>query len=279
MADPAASAQPALRAEAVSLGYGNRPVIERLDLAAPPGQLTAIVGPNACGKSTLLRALARLLSPTEGRVVLDGKDLHRLPTKQLARHLGLLPQSPKAPDGIVVADLVARGRHPHQGWLGRWSAADDAAVAEALALTATTELHDRVVDELSGGQRQRVWIAMALAQGTSILLLDEPTTYLDVRHQVEVLDLLVDLIEERGTTVVMVLHELNLAVRYANHLVCLAGGALRAAGPPDLVVTEELIREVFDMDNRVVVDPVTGGPLVVPVGRHRRRVPHGPASE
>ncbi|MCP3425648.1 ABC transporter ATP-binding protein [Rothia sp. AR01] len=218
--------------EGLSLGYGERTVVEGLDLSILPGRVTAIVGANACGKSTLLRSMSRLLAPRAGGVLLDGRKVHEMPAKQLARTLGLLPQSPVAPEGITVAELVGRGRHPHQRLLSRWSREDDDAVAEALEATATGELMDRPVDELSGGQRQRVWIAMALAQRTELLLLDEPTTFLDVSHQVEVLDLLTDLNRTRGTTVVMVLHDLNLAARYADRLVMLAGGRLHAAGPP-----------------------------------------------
>ncbi|MBZ5741212.1 ABC transporter ATP-binding protein [Nocardioides mangrovi] len=257
-----------LQVEDVTLGYGDRVVVDSFDLAVPPGRITAIVGANACGKSTLLRAMSRLLAPRTGRVVLDGKDLHRLPTKQVARTLGLLPQSPIAPEGIVVADLVARGRSPHQGVLSRWSAEDDRAVAEALTLTDTLELADRPVDELSGGQRQRTWIAMALAQHTDILLLDEPTTFLDVSHQVDVLDLLTDLNRQRGTTIVMVLHDLNLAARYADHLIAVRDGRLHAAGDPADVLSVETVRAVFGMDSQVVPDPVSGRPMVLPIGRH-----------
>ncbi len=213
------STTPSLRAAGLSVGYRDRIVIESLDLAVPPGQITAIVGANACGKSTLLRAMARLLSPRRGAVLLDGRAVHQMPAKELARSLGLLPQAPIAPEGISVSDLVGRGRHPHQRVFSRWSPQDDLAVAQALEATATVDLADRNVDELSGGQRQRVWIAMALAQRTDVLLLDEPTTFLDVRHQLEVLDLLTDLNRDRGTTIVMVLHDLNLAARYADHLV------------------------------------------------------------
>ena len=257
-----------LQVENVTLGYGDRTVVDSLDLAVPPGRITAIVGANACGKSTLLRALARLLPPRCGRVVLDGHDLHRLPTKQVARTLGLLPQSPIAPEGIVVADLVSRGRNPHQGMLTRWSAQDDAAVADALRITDTLELADRSVDELSGGQRQRVWLAMALAQHTDILLLDEPTTFLDVSHQVDVLDLLTDLNLQRGTTIVMVLHDLNLAARYADHLIAVCAGRVHAAGRPEDVLTSEVVREVFGLDSQVIPDPVSGKPMVLPIGRH-----------
>lgn len=257
-----------LTVENLELGYGNRTVVEDLDLAVPPGKITCIVGANACGKSTLLRSMSRLLAPRGGHVLLDGKDVHRLPAKQLARTLGLLPQSPIAPEGIVVADLVGRGRHPHQRVLSRWSREDDAAVADALAATHITELAERSVDELSGGQRQRVWIAMVLAQQTDLLLLDEPTTFLDVSHQVEVLDLLTDLNRDRGTTIVMVLHDLNLAARYADHLVAMAAGRIHAAGDPAEVLTSDLVEAVFGLDSRVISDPVSGKPLVLPVGRH-----------
>ncbi|EHK82754.1 ABC transporter ATP-binding protein [Rhodococcus pyridinivorans] len=257
-----------LIAENLELGYGNRTVVENLDLQVPPGRITCIVGANACGKSTLLRSMSRLLSPRGGHVLLDGKDVHRLPAKKLARTLGLLPQSPIAPEGIVVADLVGRGRHPHQRVLSRWSREDDAAVADALAATHTTELAERSVDELSGGQRQRVWIAMVLAQQTDLLLLDEPTTFLDVSHQVEVLDLLTDLNRDRGTTIVMVLHDLNLAARYADHLVAMADGSIYVSGDPSDVLTGETVKAVFGLDSRVISDPVSGKPLVLPVGRH-----------
>ena len=258
----------ALAAEGVTLGYGDRTIVDSLDLRVPAGRVTTIVGANACGKSTLLKAMARLLTPSSGQVLLDGKAIHRLPTKQVARVLGLLPQSPIAPDGIAVSDLVSRGRHPHQGALSRWTSADDAAVARALEATDVTHLADRPVDELSGGQRQRVWIAMALAQETDVLLLDEPTTFLDISHQIDVLDLLTDLNRERGTTVAMVLHDLNLAARYADHLVAMAQGQIIAAGDPGDVLTEETVRRVFGLDSRVVPDPLTGRPMVIPIGRH-----------
>lgn len=261
-----------LSVEAVTLGYADRTVVDSFDLQVPPGRITCIVGANACGKSTLLRAMARLLRPRGGRVLLDGKDLHSMATKQVARTLGLLPQSPVAPEGIVVADLVARGRHPHQGMLARWTKEDDEAVAEALLMTGTAELADRSVDELSGGQRQRAWIAMSLAQQTDVLLLDEPTTFLDVSHQVDVLDLLTDLNRQRGTTIVMVLHDLNLAARYADHLIAVREGRLHAAGAPEEVLTSEVVRDVFGMDSQVVDDPVSGKPIVLPIGRHHVRV-------
>ncbi|GAB3387495.1 ABC transporter ATP-binding protein [Humibacter soli] len=258
-------------ADDVTLAYGDRIIVDGLDLTVPPGRITAIVGANGCGKSTLLRALARIVSPKSGSILLDGKALRDTPTKQIARTLGLLPQSPTAPEGIAVADLVGRGRHPHQRFLTRWSGGDDEAVARALAVTGTTELADRAVDELSGGQRQRVWIAMALAQETEVLLLDEPTTFLDVAHQVEVLDLLADLNHERGTTIVMVLHDMNLAARYADHVFAMRSGRIVAAGTPDEVMTEQVIGAVFDLDCAVISDPVSGAPLVLPRGRHHAR--------
>jgi iron complex transport system ATP-binding protein len=257
----------------LSLGYDERTVVDHVTTRVPDGAVTVVVGANACGKSTLLRGLARLLRPRSGQVLLDGKSIHGIPTKEVARTLGLLPQNPVAPEGVTVVDLVGRGRAPHQGRFQRWGAADEAAVARALEVTGTLDLADRVVDELSGGQRQRVWIAMALAQETDLLLLDEPTTYLDVAHQVEVLDLLHDLNATRGTTVVMVLHELNLAARYADHLVAMADGRIVAEGPPREVITQERVTEVFGMQCRVVEDPVSGTPLVVPIGRHHSRRP------
>ena len=257
-----------LVADHLRLAYDDRDVVEDLSVAIPTGRFTVIVGPNACGKSTLLRALARLLTPRHGTVLLDGEEIRRIPTRTVAQRLGILPQQPIAPDGITVEDLVSRGRHPHQRWFRQWSADDEDAVAAALAATSTTDLADRSVDELSGGQRQRVWIAMAIAQGTDILLLDEPTTFLDLTHQIDVLDLLTDLNRERGRTVVCVLHDLNLACRYAHHLVAMRTGRIVAEGDPATVVTEDLVREVFGLDARVVPDPISGTPLIVPIGRH-----------
>lgn len=265
------SAPTRLYAEGVSLGYDDRTVVDDLTVAIPDGKVTVIVGGNGCGKSTLLRGMARLLHPRGGAVLLDGEAVHTMPTKQVARRLGLLPQNPIAPEGVTVVDLVGRGRHPHQSALRRWSRDDDRAVAEALALTDTTDLAERVVDELSGGQRQRVWIAMALAQGTDLLLLDEPTTYLDVAHQVEMLDLLAELNLRAGTTIVMVLHDLNLSARYADRLVAMKAGRVVAEGTPAEVVTEDNVRDVFGLESRVIPDPVSHTPLVVPVGRHLGR--------
>jgi iron complex transport system ATP-binding protein len=260
-----------LTVDGVRLAYGDRVVVEDLTLTIPAGSTTVIVGANASGKSTLLRAMARLLKPTRGAVLLDGRAIHQQPTREVARVLGLLPQQPTAPGGIAVADLVARGRHPHQGAFRRWSAADERAVADALVATGVADLAERSIDELSGGQRQRVWIAMALAQETDLLLLDEPTTFLDVEHQMQVLDLLTDLNRDRGTTIVMVLHDLNLAARYADELVAVRDGALYASGPPADIVTERLVHEVFGLESRIIPDPLTGKPLVLPIGRHHVR--------
>lgn len=255
---------PQLRAEGIRVGYDNRTVIDGLDLAIPTGQMTAIIGANACGKSTLLRALGRLLPTRSGSVVVDGRDIHTIPTREVAQRIGVLPQAPTTPEGITVADLVARGRYPYQRWWRQWSAEDEVAVTGALAATNTSDLADRSVDELSGGQRQRVWIAMILAQGTDMLLLDEPTTYLDIAHQVEILDLLAGLNDSDGRTVVAVLHDINHACRYAHHLIAMCGGQVVAEGAPRQVLTDDLVREVFGLDVVVVDDPVTGTPLVVP---------------
>ncbi|MDT0203479.1 ABC transporter ATP-binding protein [Nocardioides sp. AE5] len=268
-----------LVAEEVSLGYGEETIVRDLSVRIPDHKVSVIVGANGCGKSTLLRGMARLLRPTSGAVTLDGTAIHRTSTREVARTLGLLPQAPICPEGVSVVDLVGRGRHPHQGMFRRWSAEDETAVAEALEATNTTALADRIVDELSGGQRQRVWIAMALAQGTDLLLLDEPTTYLDVAHQVEMLDLLADLNTKRGTTIVMVLHDLNLSARYADHLVAMREGQVLAEGTPSEVVTEENVRAIFGLESRVVDDPVSHTPLVVPVGRHRAAPTTAPIPE
>jgi iron complex transport system ATP-binding protein len=259
-----------LRTSRVVLSYDDRIVVDGLDLEVPDGRVTVVVGPNACGKSTLLRGLARLMRPTAGAVLLDGEAIQARPTREVARTLGLLPQHPTVPEGVSVADLVARGRHPHQRLLRRWTAEDRRAVAEAMALTGVLDLAERPVDQLSGGQRQRVWIAMALAQETDLLLLDEPTTYLDLAHQVEMLDLVDRLNATRGTTVAMVLHDLNLAARYADHLVAMRDGRVVAEGRPADVVTVDLVREVFGLEARVATCPVAGTPLVVPVGSSRR---------
>ncbi|WP_421121861.1 ABC transporter ATP-binding protein [Aquihabitans daechungensis] len=263
-----ALAAPRLAASHLELAYDDRTIVADLSLGIPTSQITVIVGPNACGKSTLLRALGRLLGPKQGSVLLDGDDIRGLPTREVAQKLGVLPQQPISPDGIAVTDLVARGRHPHQRWFRQWSEEDEVAVEQALAATKTAELADRSVDELSGGQRQRVWIAMALAQGTDLLLLDEPTTFLDLTHQIDVLDLLCDLNREQHRTIVCVLHDLNLACRYAHHLVAMRDGAVVAEGPPAEIVTQQLVQDVFELDARIITDPVSGTPMVVPIGRH-----------
>ncbi|MFJ9391842.1 ABC transporter ATP-binding protein [Nocardioides sp. NPDC101246] len=253
-----------LRAEQVSLAYGDRQVVSELSLAVPAGKVTVIVGANASGKSTVLRALSRLLRPTEGVVLLDGKSITSQPSRDVARALGLLPQSPVAPEGITVRDLVARGRHPHQSWWRQWGESDGLAVDEALRATGMLELADRDVDQLSGGQRQRAWIAMAVAQETDLLLLDEPTTYLDIAHQLDVLELVADLNREHGRTIVMVLHDLNLACRYADHIVAMRSGRLLVEGPPAEVVTADLLRDVFNVEGVIVTDEATGAPVVLP---------------
>jgi len=255
-----------LQAVDLKLGYGDRVVVDGLDLGIEAGTVTTVIGPNGCGKSTLLRALGRLLRPSGGEVLLDGKRIDRMPSREVARILGVLPQAPSAPEGLTVADLVSRGRHPHQTWYRQWSSDDESAVGEALAMTGLLDLGDRPLDELSGGQRQRAWISMALAQGTDLLLLDEPTTFLDLAHQIEVLELVRRLHGELGRTVVMVLHDLNLAARYADRLVAMRAGRVVAAGPPAEVLTEALLAEVFELDAKVIEDPVTGTPLVVPIG-------------
>ncbi|PYE81320.1 ABC transporter ATP-binding protein [Pseudoroseicyclus aestuarii] len=256
-------------AEGLFAGYDGRQVLHGVDLTVETGAVTAIIGANACGKSTLLKTMARLIMPQAGRVLLDGESIHTRSTRSVARVLGLLPQSPLAPEGITVADLVARGRRPHQGFLSRQSVRDDAAVATALEATGTLDLAERSVDALSGGQRQRVWIAMALAQETELLLLDEPTTFLDVAHQIEVLDLLMDMNASRGITVVMVLHDLNLAARYADRLVAMKAGHIYAEGPPGAVFTAPMLQAVFGLRCEVIIDPTSGRPMMLPKGRHR----------
>jgi iron complex transport system ATP-binding protein len=255
-----------LHTERLTLAYDRAVIVEGLDVTLPSGRITALVGPNGCGKSTLLRGLARLLAPKGGAAFLDGKAIHQIPTRALARQLGILPQSPVAPEGLTVRELVAQGRYPHQSWLQQWAAEDEAVVARALQLTGMTHLAERPVDALSGGQRQRAWIAMTLAQETPVILLDEPTTFLDLSHQIEVLQLLERLNRDEGRTIVMVVHDLNHATRHAHHLVALRAGQVVASGPPAEVVTPVLLRTVFGVEAEVVRDPRTGVPLCVPYG-------------
>jgi iron complex transport system ATP-binding protein len=256
------------QAEQVVSGYDNKTIVHGVNLLIPSNKISVIIGANGCGKSTLLKTLARLIKPTSGEITLDGKPLSKIPPKQLARILGLLPQSPIVPEGISVSDLVGRGRYPHQSLFSGWTKKDYEAVAEAMDIMNITEFANRNIDELSGGQRQRVWIAMALAQQTDILFLDEPTTFLDITYQIEILDLLTDLNRKRGTTIVMVLHDINLAARYADHIFALRQGKLIAEGEPSKVITSELIKDVFGLRCSVIKDPISGSPSVVPIGRY-----------
>jgi iron complex transport system ATP-binding protein len=272
----AADAPARLVGRQLRLAYGEVVVTDKLDIDILDGRVTAIIGPNGCGKSTLLRALGRLLRPTAGHVLLDGKRIDRMPTREVARAVGVLPQSPTAPEGLTVADLVMRGRHPHQRWFHQWSRDDESAAAEALRWTDMLDLAARPVDALSGGQRQRAWISMALAQGTDLLLLDEPTTFLDLAHQIDVLDLIARLHRERRRTVVMVLHDLSLAARYADVLVAMKDGRVVVSGAPAEVITPERLHEVFGLRALVVPDPATGTPLVVPLPREPEPTSVGP---
>ncbi|PAE27559.1 ABC transporter ATP-binding protein [Oceanobacillus profundus] len=255
-------------AEQLVAGYDNKTVIQEVSLTIPSNKISVIIGANASGKSTLLKTLARLIKPISGKINLDGKSITKIPSKQLARVLGLLPQSPIVPEGISVADLVGRGRFPHQSMLSGWTKKDYEAVAEAMRIMDITKLANHNIDELSGGQRQRVWIAMALAQQTDILFLDEPTTFLDITYQVEILDMLTDLNQKMGTTIVMVLHDINLSARYADNIFAIHNGKLVAEGEPSNVITSSLVKDVFGLDCIVVEDPISGSPSVVPIGRH-----------
>lgn len=257
-----------LRTESLVLGYDETVVIRELSTNVPAGEITSVVGPNGCGKSTLLRSLARLMKPKGGAVYLDGDAIAKLPTREVARRLGILPQSPEAPEGLTVRELVAQGRYPHQSWLSQWSKGDEQAVEKALETTGMLKLADRSLDTLSGGQRQRAWISMALAQETETLLLDEPTTFLDMAHQLEVLQLLDRLNREDGRTVLMVLHDLNNAARFSHHMIALSGGEVFAAGSPQEVMSAELLREVFSVEAEILADPRTGAPLCIPYELH-----------
>lgn len=262
-----------LQTQGLTLGYDSAPIVEKLNLNIPAGQITALVGANGCGKSTLLRGISRLLKPRRGDVVLNGADIWKMPTKELAKQLGILPQSPVAPEGLSVYELVAQGRYPHQRWYQQWSEVDEQITLDALAITNMLDFSNRVVDTLSGGQRQRAWIAMTLAQDTDWLLLDEPTTFLDLAYQIEVLDLLYELNTTRGKTIVMVLHDLNHAARYAHHIIALQKGQIIAQGAPAEVVSETIVKEVFGITAKVISCPVSGAPLVVPQSeRHQRAI-------
>lgn len=258
---------PPLESRALTLGYDDRRVIENLDLTIPEGQITVFVGANGCGKSTLLKAFARLLKPQVGSVLLNGRDIQQQPTKQVAQRLAILPQGPTAPEGLTVHQLVRQGRYPHQRWLQSWTPEDEKRVNEALQDTDLQPLANVPVDSLSGGQRQRAWIAMTLAQDTDVLLLDEPTTYLDLTHQIDVLDLLADLNHRRQKTIIMVLHDLNLACRYAHHIVAVRKGQVHAKGHPDEIVTEQMVQDVFNLGCRIIRDPLFDTPLCVPFGK------------
>lgn len=251
----------------LKLAYDNRVICENLELNIPEGKFTVIVGPNGCGKSTLLRSLCRLLKPSQGKICLDGQNIQKVPAKELARELGLLPQSSQAPEGIRVVDLVARGRYPHQKLFKQWSIDDQEVVFQAMEDTGVTDLAERQVDELSGGQKQRVWIAMVLAQKTPIVLLDEPTTYLDVAHQIDLLELFRSLNREKKHTIVAVLHDLNQACRYADHLIAFAGGEIVAQGEPKSLIDAKLVKQVFGLDSVIIDDPVSHTPLIVPLGK------------
>lgn len=256
------------RVKGLISGYENKTIINGIDLEIPKNKISVIIGANGCGKSTLLKTMAKLIKPSEGDVTLDGKAIHKYPPKQLARILGLLPQSPVVPDGITVADLVGRGRFPHQSLLSGWTKKDYEVVENAMEFMNITEFANHDIDELSGGQRQRVWIAMALAQQTDILFLDEPTTFLDITYQVEILDLLTNLNREYGTTIVMVLHDINLSARYADHIFAVKNGKLIAEGKPAEVLTSDLVKTVFDLNCVVIPDPVSDTPLIIPKGRY-----------
>lgn len=262
----------ALEAKSLTLGYGESIIIDSLDLEIPKGKITVFIGSNGCGKSTLLRSMARLLKPNEGAVILDGQEIAKLPTKEVAKKLSMLPQGPIAPEGLTVLQLVKQGRYPHQSWYKQWSEEDEKMVLKALEDTRITELADRPVDSLSGGQRQRAWIAMTLAQGTDTILLDEPTTYLDVTHQIEILDLLFELNEKEQRTIVMVLHDLNLACRYAHHVVALQNKQVYAQGRPEEIVSQKLVRDVFDMECQIISCPLFGAPLCIPYGKGRNQL-------
>ncbi len=259
----------ALETQRLTLSYGERNIIEALDLNIPRGKITVFIGSNGSGKSTLLRSLARLLKPKEGAILLEGESIAKRSTKEVAKRLAILPQGPSAPEGLTILQLVKQGRYPYQNWLQQWSEEDELMVNKALAATQLTDMANRAVDSLSGGQRQRAWIAMTLAQGTETILLDEPTTYLDMSHQIEILDLLFELNQTEQRTIVMVLHDLNLACRYAHHIVAVHNQTVVAEGAPDEVLTTDLVRTVFDMDCQITQDPLYGTPMCIPYSKSR----------
>ncbi|MCA1031579.1 ABC transporter ATP-binding protein [Bacillus timonensis] len=259
-----------LETKSLTLAYGDTVIIEDLHVQLPKGKITVFIGGNGCGKSTLLRSIARLLKPVSGSVLVNEKDISTMPTKEVAKKLAILPQGPVAPEGLTVLQLVKQGRYPYQNWYKQWSEEDETIVKKALNATGMVELSERTVDSLSGGQRQRAWIAMTLAQQTDIILLDEPTTYLDMTHQIEILDLLFELNEQEGRTIVMVLHDLNLACRYAHHIVAIKNKTIYNQGKPEEVINTKLVKDVFDMDCEITEDPLFGTPLCIPHGKGRR---------
>ncbi|KHF39481.1 ABC transporter ATP-binding protein [Halalkalibacter okhensis] len=262
-----------IQTNGLSIGYHDHLLFDNLNVSIPRGEISVFVGSNGCGKSTLLRSIARLLKPTNGSVLLEGKDVQRMSSREVAKKMGILPQSPISPEGLTVHDLVKQGRYPHQSWLNRWSQEDTEKVEAAMKATRVDELRDRPVDELSGGQRQRAWIAMTLAQDTDIILLDEPTTYLDMTHQIEILDLLFELNEQDGRTIIMVLHDINLASRYAHNIIAIKDGAVFNQGTPESIINCELVRSVFGMECQVATDPIFGTPHCIPFGKGRCVVP------
>ncbi|KZM51808.1 ABC transporter ATP-binding protein [Labrenzia sp. OB1] len=265
MLRPETCEHPCIKTAGLSVAYGSALVVEQLDLSVPMGALTALIGPNGSGKSTILRTLSGLLRPSQGAILLDGQSISRLSTREMARKVGVLSQGPAAPEGLTVRELVQQGRYPHRPLFSRWSEEDTSACDEALALTGMTEMHERQIDHLSGGQRQRAWIAMTLAQQTPVLLLDEPTTFLDLAHQIEVMELAVDLVRNRRKTIVAVLHDLNQAARYADYMIMLKAGKIVASAPPKEVMTADIIREVFDVSSTIIADPVTHTPMCIPL--------------
>lgn len=259
----------AIETTQLTLSYGDTIIIEELNLKIPKGEITVFIGGNGCGKSTLLRSIARLLKPKTGAVLLDGAAISNMSTKSIAKKMAILPQSPVAPEGLTVLQLVKQGRYPYQTWLKQWSTEDEDKVNAALKATGMEQLKNRTVDSLSGGQRQRAWIAMTLAQDTEVILLDEPTTYLDMTHQIEILDLLFELNESENRTIVMVLHDLNLACRYAHNVVAIKNRAVYAQGQPENIMSCDLVKNVFDLECEVTVDPLFGTPLCIPYGKGR----------